>query len=74
MYKLKPSEVILEDNYPIYAGYVYIVDNKFTRSEITGTVRTWKEWSGAQEIRRCELFEHDGAKIGDMVYSEFYKI
>jgi len=74
MYKLRPEEVVLADDYPVYVGLVYIMDNRLIRSEITATVGTLKGITGASEVRRCELFKHQGARIGDLFYSEYYKI
>lgn len=73
-YIMTESERVLEDNYLMYAGYIYIVDNKFTRSNIIGTVGLYKSQFGAKEIRRCDLFMHNGAKVGDMVYKSHLEI
>jgi len=64
-FKLLPEETILPDDYSVYPRYVYIVDMKFVRSEGYGCVRDLKRWLNASEVRRCELFSHSGAKLGD---------
>ena len=74
MYILTKAETVLSDDYPIYAGFVYIVDKRFTRCPVMGTVGSWKQYAGAKEIRRCDLWEHPGVKIGDMVYTSYYRI
>ena len=67
-FKLNSSETILEDDYPIVFQYVYIVDNVFTRCDNFGssTVAEWKHAIGAKEIRKCALFDHKGARLGDL--------
>lgn len=67
MFKLTENETILDDNYPVYWDYIYIVDNKFIRSDIQGTVLDLRRDLKAREVRRCDLFAHDGAKLGDIV-------
>ena len=69
------TETILPDNYPVHDMYVYIVDNRFKRFDIfigecrhVSTVGQWKKAGGYKEIRRCELFGHEGAKLGDMCH------
>jgi hypothetical protein len=70
-FKLLPSETVLPDDYPIYMDFVYIVDGKFTRQSRyfnVITVADWKRLDGEiKEIRRCDLFGHPGAYLGDRV-------
>ena len=69
-HKLLKTETVLEDDYPIVHAYVYICDNKFTRFELwvdDFTVADWKRSAGFQEIRRCDLFGHKDARLGDSV-------
>lgn len=66
-YKLLKSETVLEDNYPIHKGYVYIVDGVLTKSPAEGTVLDWKEIGKVEEVRKCNLFSHQFAKLGDKV-------
>ena len=47
------DERVLEDNYPVYPSYWYVVDGEPKRSEVEGTVRDLKRALGASEIRRC---------------------
>ena len=65
MEKLLSEETILDDSYPVYIGFVYIADMKFVRSPLTGSILSLKKELGAKEIRRCELFRHGNAKLGD---------
>lgn len=66
-YKLLPDEIVLADNYPVYYNYVYIGDMIFIRNDILmqGTVGQLKKELNLKEIRRCNLFGHKGARIGD---------
>ena len=67
-FKLLPAETVLEDDYPVHGDYVYIIDNVFARCPIIeGTVADLKRATGAKEIRRCEIFAHDDARLGDKV-------
>lgn len=47
------DEHILEDDYPVYASYWYVVDGKPIRSPLQGTVRDLKRDQKATEVRRC---------------------
>lgn len=67
MHKLLPSETILEDDYPVYMDYAYIVDNVFMLAPTEMTVLEWKVRWKHKEIRRCELFSHPNAKLGERV-------
>ena len=65
---LRPSETVLSDDTPVHLDYVYIADNVFVRCPLwDATVREWKGRLGLKEIRRCDLFDHPGAKLGDRV-------
>lgn len=48
-------EVALPDDYPVYAGYMYVADGQPIMSEITGCVRQLKQHVKAQEIKSCDL-------------------
>lgn len=63
------TERVLEDDYPINPEYVYICDNKFKRfdGEDEITVAHWKRICSFKEIRRCDLFAREGARLGDSV-------
>lgn len=71
-FKLLPTETVLEDDYPIIPSYVYICDGRFTRYEGWNetTVLGWKRAGKIGEIRRCDLFGHEGARLGDKVEGE----
>jgi hypothetical protein len=49
------DERILEDDYPVYLGYAYVVDGTPKSSPLEGTVRDLKFFFAAKEIRRCDL-------------------
>jgi hypothetical protein len=70
MSNLLKDETVLEDNYPVYPDYVYIADLKLIRSEIKGTVADLKRQLDVKEIRRCDLFGHPGARLGDYLKAE----
>lgn len=69
IFKLLSSETILEDDYPIVPCYVYICDGLFTRydGQEEVTVGVWKRERKIAVIRRCALFDHEGARLGDRV-------
>ncbi len=64
---LLDDETVLPDDYPMHFDYVYIVDNVFKKSWDSCTVLQYKEAYGVKEIRRCNLFGHEGARLGDTV-------
>jgi hypothetical protein len=75
-HKILASETILPDDYTIYADFVYIVGQKKeskmnynTRlSPLHGkTVYDWKKLDNLDEVRRCELFDHPGVKLGEQL-------
>lgn len=50
------DEPILDDDYPIYAGYLYVADGKVIRSDWHGiTARQLRGHLGASELRRCDI-------------------
>lgn len=54
------DEPVLPDEYPVYAGYLYVADGKVISSnwhEIT--VRELKRHLGASEIRSCDITGRD---------------
>ena len=53
------DEPILEDDYPVYWDYAYVVDGRVVKSDVQGTVRDMKRAYGAKEIRRCDLDGRD---------------
>ena len=67
-HKLTQSEAVLDDDYPLTPSYVYIFDGVFRRFEGSETtVGRWKKAANVKEIRRCDLFDHPGARLGDRV-------
>lgn len=49
------NEPLLEDDYPIYGGYFYLVDGKVYTSDWHGiTAKALRAKLGANEIRRCD--------------------
>jgi hypothetical protein len=51
------NEPILEDDYPIYAGYLYVADGKVICSDYHGiTARQFKAREGIKELRRCDIY------------------
>ena len=51
------DEDILEDDYPIYADYLYVADGNVVRSDYHGiTAREFRNRIGATELRRCDIF------------------
>lgn len=68
-HKLLESETVLPDDYPVFPMYIYIVDNVFSRFEFPepSTVGEFKNKTGAKEVRRCALFDHPDARLGDRV-------
>ena len=47
------DEPILTDDYPVFAGYWYLIDGVAKISLVSGTVATLKKM-GACEVRRCD--------------------
>lgn len=67
-YQLTPSETVLSDESPVYLEYIYIADGVFVRCPLwDSTVADWKRVDGIKEIRRCDLFLHTDARLGDKV-------
>ena len=50
------DEPILDDDYPVYAGYLYVVDGKVVVSDWHEiTVRELKLRLKANEVRKCDI-------------------
>lgn len=63
MSEAKLNEPILSDDYPVYAGYLYVADGKVIESDWHNTtVGRLKKLVGAQEIRRCDIFGRKAAR------------
>jgi len=56
MVKPIEGENILQDDYPVHIGYMYLVDEELISSPITGTVRNLKNEYSAKEVRNYKLF------------------
>lgn len=50
-----PDEYELEDDYPCYAGYVYVVDGEVRECQSYCNVATLKRRLGATSIKRCNI-------------------
>ena len=49
------NEPILDDDYPVYFGYVYVCDGEPQQSDIEGTVADLKRQQGCKEVKRCDM-------------------
>lgn len=49
------DEELLEDDYPVYYSYMYVVDGKLHRSQSQCTVGQLRVRLNAKEIRRCDI-------------------
>ena len=49
------NETELKDDYPIYAGYLYVADDKVVTSWITTTALHFKHELKATKLCRCDL-------------------
>lgn len=50
------NEPVLDNEYPVYFDYIYVVDGELYRSDIQGTVSDMKRSLKAKEVRRCDIF------------------
>lgn len=48
------NEPILEDDYPVFAGYWYVMDGVPRQSDVSGDVRRVKVAHNVKEVRRCD--------------------
>lgn len=48
------DEKLLEDNYPVFFGFWYLVDGEPTVSHLDGNAKQLKNQLGAKEIRSCD--------------------
>jgi hypothetical protein len=68
------NEPILPDDYPVYGGYLYVVDGKVFRSDWDCiTVRRLKLALGVKEIRRCDMVGRgyfDNSEVTDEAHLE----
>ncbi len=49
------DEPILDDDYPVFAGYLYVLDGRIYSSDITGKVRDLKARYGVNVVKRCDI-------------------
>ncbi len=49
------NEPVLDDDYLVYFGYLYVADGRVIESDIKGTVARLKVHLGATEIKRCDI-------------------
>lgn len=59
------SERLLPDDYPVYAGYFYLVDGEVKISNIHTTVGELKSSGIAKEIRNCSLVDRNIDPYGE---------
>jgi hypothetical protein len=65
---LQLDEPVLADDYPVYAGYLYVADGRVLRSPMTGSVADLKDHVGASEIRRCDKIGREQAGMAPWLY------
>lgn len=54
--KKELDEPELENDYPIYANYLYVVDGEVVRSHFHGiTVKELKQRVNAKSVTRCDI-------------------
>lgn len=53
------DEPVLEDDYPIYPGYLYVNENGVVMANERTNVDYLKRKSGSSEIRRCDIVSRD---------------
>lgn len=62
---LELNEPELEDDYPIYADYLYVADGELYCSDYHGiTVGELKRREKFKEIRRCDIYGRKAANRG----------
>lgn len=49
------NERELEDDYPIYAGYIYVADGEPMRSTIETTAKRLKELNNLKSLKNCDM-------------------
>jgi len=49
------KERVLPDDYPVYAGYIYVLDGVPRNSWVQGAVRDLRRDTGATEVKSCDL-------------------
>jgi hypothetical protein len=51
------GEIVLDDDYPVYADYLYVADGKVIKSPLFGLVKDLKKRLGVKEVRNCDMFK-----------------
>lgn len=59
MEKRTPSEPVLNDADPVFAGYWYVMDGVPRQSDVSGDVRRLKFAHKVNEVRRCDAVARD---------------
>jgi hypothetical protein len=52
---MKLSERPLENDYPVFCGYWYVIDGEPKESDISGTVASLKKYLSAKQIKNCDI-------------------
>lgn len=55
----KYVEKVLDDDYPVYAGFLYVIDGIVSMSEMSGTVGQLKKLNEAEVITTCDIVGRD---------------
>ncbi len=55
------TERILDDKYPVFGNYLYVIDGRIEQSDVFGTVRDLRmfiirQGRTADEVRSCDIF------------------
>lgn len=53
------NERILEDDYPIFPGYLYVADGFVIQPDFSSTVLELKKSLAYKEIRNCDISARD---------------
>lgn len=52
---IRETELVLDDDYPIYCGYLYVADNYVITSDYTGSAKEFKFEYKINELRNCDF-------------------
>ena len=53
------NERELPDDYPLYAGYMYVVDGTVVTAVENGTPAEWKRRKGCKSVKSCDIGGRD---------------
>lgn len=59
------NERELDEDYPLHAGYLYVVDGKVVRATEAGTPAEWKRRKGCKSVMSCDI---GGRGLWDEMY------